>query len=817
MKAGAIPPPYLAVALLSAATFAFELLLVRLTALIHWHHFAALAISVALLGFGAAGVFVALARSRLLAVYPLSFATAAGLFALCAVLACWAVSRAPFNALELAWSFAAWAGLIVLYLSFALPFFCAATALCLAYAAHREHVGPLYGADLSGAAASVLVLFSLHLLPVAEAIRISIFLALLAAAVSMGRGGMGLFLALAAALSVPSAWLAPTLSPYKELAQALAVADAYVIGKRQGPLGQLVAVASPQAPLRHAPGLSVLARELPPEQIGVYLDGHAAGAINHFDGDFSALAYFDAMPSALPYRLLEQPRVLIVGAGAGSDVLQAKRLGAREIVAVEADANIVSLVEEDLAAFSGRPYSLPGVRLALAEARGYLARSQERFDLIQLAMLEGASASLAGLGATQENYLYTLEAFAAYLDHLEPGGLLAITRWLSLPPRDALRLAATARAALERRGEEASMALMLLRSLNTTTLIVKNGAFSPREIEIARDFADAYAFDLSYYPGITPTQANRYNLLDHDEFYAGLAALVGDERERFLRESPFRLSPTTDDAPYFSHFFRWQSLIEFWRLRREGALPPLEWGYPVLLLALVQALVASGALILAPLALSSSRLAFATLADRGRWQIPAYFSLLGFAFMAVEIPLLAKLTLLLAHPAYAAAVALASLLVCAGLGAYASARLPAAHRLFLLLPLLLVGYAVVLEPACKSALAWPFAARALLALALIAPVAFCMGLAFPLGLAWLSRHAPALIPWAWGINGFASVVASLAAALLAIHGGQRFVMLMAAAAYGAAAALFLHLRKRECASNLFGDHDDRSAGTFGRA
>lgn len=779
-------PPLLAVGVLSAAVLGYELLLVRLTALIHWHHLAALAIGVALLGFGSAGVLLTLIRERSLALYPASFSFAAVLFALAAPLSYIAVQHIPFNALELAWSVTQWARLILIDLFLFMPFFFAASALCLAYAAHPNGISRLYGADIAGAGLGcLLILLLLHRFPSEQCLRAVVFLGLVAAFAASRFRWWALLLTAGLTIAIPSSWLVPSFSPYKDLPQALAVKDARIVAERHGPLGRITAVVSPAAPSRHAPGLSLLTPAVPPEQIEIFVDGQAAGAVLNFTGDFAALAHFAAMASALPHRLLSAPSVLILGAGSGTDVLRAKYLGASHVVAVEADPQIVALVEEDLAEFAGHPYRLPDVRLAIAEARGFLARSHERFDLIEIALLEGQTSSVAGLTAGREDYLHTVEAFQSYLDHLREGGMLAITRWLRLPPRDVLRLVATAIVALERHGiAMPNRSLMLVRSLNTVTLLVKNGAFTAAEIATAKNFAETFAFDLAYFPGATAAETNRFNVVAEDEFFAGVMALLGPQRERFLREAPFALTPATDDRPYFGHFFSWKSLAEFWRLRREGALPPIDWSYPVLLLALLLAVTLGMVLILLPLAGSKSRRAFALVPAHWRRGVPIYFLLLGIAFMAVEMPLIAQLTLLLAHPTYAAAIVLVSLLVFAGLGAWYSDQLkPTSYWPFVALLLLLILYAFGLQRWVRIALAWEFPWRLALALLLVAPLAFCLGMPFPLGLRAVARHAALLTPWAWGINGFASVAASHAATLAMLHVGHTLVLSAAAFAY----------------------------------
>lgn len=790
-------PPLAAVAVLSAAALAYEVLLLRLFAIIQWHHFAYLAISVALLGIGAAGSFVTLARRPLLVAYPHSFVLAATAFALSAV-ACFAgAERVPFNALEIAWNPAQLLGLAGIYLLLLIPFFCAATALCIAYSSFGARIPQLYGADILGAGLGSLGLLGLlFILHPADALRVIAALGFAAAALAAWPEAKRWTLVLAlAALAGP--WLLPrqavdlVVSDYKDLRQALRAKDARVIAQRSSPLGVVTAVDSPSAPLRHAPGLSLNAGAGPPPQLGVFIDGQAAGAVTRYDGGTAALAYLGDTTSALPYRLLDRPRVLVLGAGAGAEVLQALAHGARRIDAVELDAQVVALVQQDLAGFSGLPYSAPGVHLHVAEARGFVAGSDRVFDLIQVALLDSFGASAAGLGSLNESHLYTVEALEAYLQRLAPGGLLAFTRWVALPPRDSLRLFATAAAALEHRGgADPGRSLLMIRSWNTTTLLVKSGRFTPAEIAAARDFCQRRWFDLVHVSGLVAAEANVFNLLEPDDFHAGAQALLGPARSDFIERYKFDLSPASDDRPYFFHFFKWRTLPELLELRSQGGLPPLDWGYPVLVMALAQATLASLLLILLPLALASTRQAFAAAPANLRRRVPAYFLALGLGFMAIEIPLLQRFSQYLSHPLYAAAVVLAAFLVCAGLGARFSARLaPTARWPFAAIAALAGTYALLLPPVLAHSMALAQGWKILLTLLLVAPLAFCLGMPFPLGLAAVAARAAPLVPWAWGINGFASVVATLLATLLAIHWGYAMVLLLAAALYVAASWL----------------------------
>ena len=314
-------PPLAAVGVLSAAVLAYELLLLRLFAIIQWHHFAYLAISVALLGIGAAGSFVTLARRPLLAAYPYSFSLAAAAFAVACVACFGMAERVPFNALEIAWSPRQFLGLAAIYMLLLLPFFCAATALCIAYSAFGKQIPQLYGADIFGAGMGSLgLLVALLFLHPADALRLVCALGLAAAALAAWPAAPRWTVVLGlAALSVP--WLLPApavelvASDYKDLRQALRVKDARIAAQRSSPLGVVTVVDSPLVPLRHAPGLSLNAVAGPPPQLALFVDGQAAGAVTRYDGSTAALAYLRDTTSALPYRLLDRPQVLVLVVG----------------------------------------------------------------------------------------------------------------------------------------------------------------------------------------------------------------------------------------------------------------------------------------------------------------------------------------------------------------------------------------------------------------------------------------------------------------------------------------------------------------------
>jgi hypothetical protein len=599
-------------------------------------------------------------------------------------------------------------------------------------------------------------------------------------------------------LGLPEHWSRLRPSEYKDLSQTLSISGTQVVAERSSPIGVIDLVESALIPFRHAPGLSLNAATEPPPQLGVFIDGDGPNALTRFDGRTEPLGYLDYLTSALPYHLLERPRVLVLGAGAGADVLQAIYHQASAIDAVELNPQVLDIVEHQFADFSGRPYSAPTVRVHIGEARGHVAAHEDRYDLIQIALLDAFGASSAGLHALSESYLYTVEALDDYIGHLDTGGMLAITRWVNLPPRDVLKLFATAVLALERRGvAQSAQQLALIRGWKTATLVVKNGALTPAEIAALKEFCRARSFDLAYYPGIEASETNRYNVLQESYFYNGAVALLGSGREALFDRYKFNLVPATDDRPYFFHFFKWRTLPELLALKGRGGLPLLEWGYPVLIATLIQAVIASLVLILLPLWITVRG---ARERDRSGWsrlRIAAYFTAIGFAFMFIEIAFIQKFLLFLSHPLYAVAVVLCAFLIFAGLGSRYAGRATAGDNAGRRVAWPVAGiavlaslYLVVLAALFRSLMPLPDAFKIMISMALIAPLAFAMGMPFPVGLARVAERDRPRVPWAWGINACASVVAAIVATLVAIHVGFTAVVLVAIVLYVLAAAAY---------------------------
>ena len=812
----------LAIATVSAGVLGYQILLARLFAIIQWHHFAYMIISMALLGYGASGTFLTLTRVRLAPHFAVAFSGSAALFGLTAIASFIVGQLVPFNALAVIWDKNQLINLFQLYALFTAPFFFGANCVGLAFACRAESVSRIYRSDLVGAGASALaILVTLFFVRPETALWLIGGLGFLGGALALCyarlkwwavRALLLLLVYVMLALATPDRWTALRLSEFKGLNIALTVPNARVVNERSSPLGLISVVESPTIPFRHAPGLSLNNTAELPAQLGIFTDGDSLSPITAFDGRTDTLAFLDFAIAALPYHLRPAPRVLILGSGGGADVLRALYHGASSVDAVELNPDVVRLVREDYADFAGALYSHPLVRVHVGEARGFVHTSSGTWDIIELPLFDTLAMAAAGTLGLSESYVYTVEAFEDYLGRLRPGGMLSITRWLKVPPRDTLKLLATVVAALERRGARQPMGqIALLWSWSTTALLVKNEPWSSDEIAAIRRFARARSFDIGYLPGLLPEETNHFNVLPEAYLLEGATALLGPHRAEFISRYKFDIAPATDDRPYFFDFFRWRALPELVAIRAQAGTALFDWGYLILVATLVQATALSALLILLPLAISGRVARSAP----GRWHVAGYFSAIGLAFLFIEIVSIQRFVLFLAHPLYAIAVVLAGFLVFAGLGAGAAPYLarwvegrsdaycgtrqrkanwhcavtrPSPIELAIgVICVLAALYTFGLPMVFRSMAALPEAAKIGFSLLLIGPLAFWMGMPFPLALSRVSASQPGLVAWAWSINGCASVVSAVLAQMLAMSFGFSTVMMIAVGLYLAAA------------------------------
>jgi hypothetical protein len=466
--------------------------------------------------------------------------------------------------------------------------------------------------------------------------------------------------------------------------------------------------------------------------------------------------------------------VAVIGVGGGFDVLVAIRFSASDITGVEVNAATMRLVTRKYHEHFRHWLEDPRVHLIAAEGRQFLATHPEPFDVIQLSGVDSASGTPAAAHVFAESYLYTAEAFDAYLAHLSPDGIMNMMRHEFDPPREMLRALCSAVAALRRAGAgrpaDHIVTITDVRG-SFTALLVKRRPFTEGELSHLQAWASGDRFFRISAGPPWNAQAN---------IYQAFLALGDPRREAaFINAYPFDISPVDDDRPFFFKYSFWSDLLPRRPIEAEN-VPIMELS---LLLLLGMAAIAGVVFVLLPL----HGLSITEKQSLGTARLVAFFAGLGLGYMALEIALLQKFSLFLGHPNYALSVVLAVLLLATGLGSFGSAAVVRVFKnlryVAYALAVLVLGELVFAFPLLPAAIQRPFAARVTLVFALVAPVGFCLGTFFPVGLERVKGGSPDAAAWAWGLNGLASVVGPILAVGVSMTWGTNALLLAALPIY----------------------------------
>lgn len=607
-------------------------------------------------------------------------------------------------------------------------------------------------------------------------------------------------------LLVPSDALKPMPNPYKGLAYALKVPEARIVSERFGPMGWVAVVESPHVPFRSLSGWSLsCAAEPPSTPLGVFVDGAGPMPVFSKEAFPKGFGFRDCLLRTLPYRLAAlhsrsagEIRGLLLGLHGNLETVIARAEGASFLDVVERHGDAARTVTDH--AWGLRPDEGPGrVSVDITDPRRFLRTTTHTYDVIHPAAVGTLSTAAVGGASLMEVYEATVEAFLIYLDRLSPQGFLALEHSLSVPAQATLRFVATAVEALKRRGvEHPSRHLAVIHDWNTALLLVKKAEISALEKQFIQKFCSSRSFDIAYLPGMIPEQSPRFHVSQDEPLHQAVSSLLSPGAGNFLKTYPFRIDPVTDNRPYAFHFFRWRTFNHVMRSQHGRGLSLLSWGYPVIMAAAVQATLAAALWIALPLALR--RTASFRPSSRMAGKILVYFGSLGLAFLFIETVMIQKNVFLLGHPVSGFAGTVGPFLVWAGLGSLASqrwARRLEESRVARLGTPLAVTAVFTAVMVCVCGLAWialvpwahglPAGFRWAFAVLGMAPAAFFMGMPMPLGLRAVARTHPDLVPWAWAVNGCASVVSALAAALAAMSWGFVAVLVAGAVFYGVAA------------------------------
>jgi hypothetical protein len=454
---------------------------------------------------------------------------------------------------------------------------------------------------------------------------------------------------------------------------------------------------------------------------------------------------------------------------------------------VELNPLMVDLVQNALPRWSGRPYDDPRVRIAIDEGRNFVASHRNAYDLIKISCTDIWAASVVGAYALTENYLYTQEAIEDFVGSLTPRGVLSITRFY---PQESLRLARLAATALRRMGvDHPERHLLLARNPTSVTVLVARGEVGPERSLRFRERVAAGGHVLIWAPGVAESELSADPL---DVMHRRMLTGIDDSA---AAATGLDLAPPSDDRPFFFNLASVRDAVAGRYSAKTGFLIQHIRALSLLVGLLVVCSLVVLLFVLAPMLLQR-RGARATMPRAQRLAADLYFLALGLGYLLVEIPLVQRLILFLGHPVYALTVALFAMLVSSGLGSIAASRLGERGRdragLLMAAAAAVVALAAALLPRVLHALIhFPLGVRIVIAVLIVAPIGFLLGMPFPTGLRVVGRLDPSLVPWAWAVNGAASVIAPVIAMLVAIVWGFSAAHYLGAAAYVAATALYV--------------------------
>jgi hypothetical protein len=756
------------------ATLLMELSLTRIFSVVFYYHLAFLAISIALFGLGAGGVF-----SYVVATWKAPLYTKLGRLS---AVNSFLVLLALTVILAQGGSLTNW-NLALIYFTTALPFFVSGTIVSLAVSETMERIDRVYFYDLLGAAGGCLLLIPLlnqfggPCTVIAAAVCFAVAAAIwhsLAGSVTGRAGSVALALALVSFLT------------YNEKHPVIDIH--YAKGhKLQNELWSKWNSISRIAVSRQPDGSGI-----------IFIDADASTGIAHFDFDhLTPQQHRDLLEqgTALPYVVRPGAKALIIGPGGGWDVSRALASGSHDITAVEINDIIATTVMREKFAFmSGGLYLRPDVHVHVEDGRSFVRRSTDKFQVIQATLVDTWASTAAGAFALSENNLYTTDAFRDYLSHLTADGMVCFTRWGFEPPRESLRLVSLAMAALDQLGETQPWRHVIVGRDGSVqgfgakdTVLVSRKPLGEAEIDRARSLFAAAHMEAVYLPG--SEVRNQF----HD-------LLLSPNPAEYQRNYTFDITPVSDNRPFFFYTVQPRDLWNFVKTasRESEDYKAVNKALPLLFGLLAVSLVATALILVMPPLVLGTRLP----RHPGVIRFLLYFLFIGTGYILIEVGLIQKFVLFLGHPTYALTVVIFSLLTSSGLGSFASRRLLGSDEGRLIKALgcvaLLAALLAFLVSGLLSSLVWmPLAFKIVLTVVLLTPLGFVMGMPFPTALRRLERmHAPS-VRWAWSLNAAASVMGSVGALVCGIYLGLIQTLVIGGLFYLAALAVVARVSTTE--------------------
>ncbi|MDR2177812.1 MAG: hypothetical protein LBP20_07230 [Treponema sp.] len=814
---------------ISIADISYELFVMRIFSVGGWSNFGSLVISTALLGVGLSGIIITFLDDWVTAhAWPIMSVCAISLPLLMAG-ATIVAQLIPFNPVFFAtdsrqiWFIGAY------YIVYGLPFFVIAAFTGVAFIALRDEIQKLYFWNMVGSGiGGFFIIAFMFLLPPWYLILPILGLSIAAAIFSCverdpetracrfpwPRFTVLTFCSLASLLCV---FLCGDIriSDYKAISYARKYPDSLLVHHSYSPGGEYHVYASRY--FHFAPGLSDMAalRNTPvSSQVywGLFVDGSGPVGIMGSLRE-TERPYMDYLPMAAPYTMMANPDVLLVNLSGGINAQVARYKGARKIDIVEPSSEMIRLLREDpnIVRFTGDLLGTKQISVIQGEGRSWCVDHAGQYNLVELSLVDSIGLSDSGGYAVHEDFKYTVEAFKDYFSSLKDGGILSVTVWDRLnPPRNVLKLLNSVIAAMKESGmpEPEKCLYSFGLFMSTSTILVKNGPFTEGEIYDLNNFVKTRSFEPLYVPGTDLPQRDIDILMgvyhqhfegrenaavesftNADMYRAAIPAFFAGKAAEIENRYIFDIRPIRDERPYYSGFLKLNKLSMYLDQMEDISE---EWGYLLLLGMLIQACAFGLIVIVIPIIGRRKTLFRNPGSSVG---IIFYYAGLGLGYMLVEIYLIQRLGVFLSNPTYSTSIVITVMLVFSALGNLASGVVKK-FRAFVVplacaavaggLLFYITGLTGFLAPYHSASLV----TRVCLAILIIAPTAFFMGVPFPNGLDTLQKNKPHLLPWAWGMNGGLSVAGSALARVLAVSSGFSGLLALGIGVYLAAGILY---------------------------
>ncbi len=773
---------------ISFSTLLFELSLTRVFSVTLWYHFGFLIISTALLGFGVSGVLLSLWK-KLREDYQLD--KSLGWISIClafSIIVCfWLLQKIPFDPFSLYADRMQLLYMPLTYIVVSIPFFFAGLALSLLFTRFPSNIHRLYAFDLAGAALGCLaIVFTMPYWGGGGSVLFAAPFAALAAIIFCGRSfkllslGTSLLLIATLFISLNADQLIPLHITSNKRMSARKIKPVYtkwnIFSRIDLYIGKSdidSAKKSPTFIIDQGTAATGLDFDMKPDTktvLAKYPEDSLYG---------SCLAYLDK----------KNPNILVIGSGCGTQVLDALHHGVQKVTAVEINPIINDMVLHN--EYWTDLFRQPQVELVTGEGRNFVRSTKDIYDAIVSVHTISNAAIASGALSLSENYVLTREAFEDYYDHLKDSGIIYFTR----PEFQLPRLFSTGREVLEEKGITDPAMHFFAFTYSEPDLNVKNGRKSFYSIFVMSKTALTRQQVSAMNAFINPTKKDPTLVVLYDPFNPGKniydSVLTTKDLAGFYQNYAFEIAPATDNKPFFNHHTRWSTLNirafkDIFSQQKMGrmALEDKPIAEVSLLVLLAQVLLISVLVILLPLwRFSSTGLHFKNI-----FPFLIYFSGLGFGFIIIEIVMIQLFSLLLGEPVYSFAIVLSALLLFTGAGAFVSGKyklnpIRTLRVSIIILSALLLIASLFLPAFLKLAIALPMAGRIIAAILLIMPLGILMGIPFPTGIDIIAKQRPSLIPWAWGVNGFFTVIGSVVAIILSMMIGFQSVLWIAISIY----------------------------------